>query len=66
MEAEVNKPQFEKEFCKGKIAFHKIPAFFFFVDEYPTTASGKVQKYKLREEATVALGREADAKVQTA
>ncbi len=55
-----------KEFCKDKIAFHKIPAYFFFVDEYPTTASGKIQKYKLREEATRLLGREEDAKVETA
>ncbi len=55
-----------KDFCKDKIAFHKIPAYFFFVDEYPTTASGKIQKYKLREEATRLLGREEDARVETA
>lgn len=55
-----------KEFCKGKIARHKIPAFFLFVDEYPTTASGKIQKYKLREMATKKLGREEDAKIETA
>lgn len=55
-----------KEFCKDKIAFHKIPAFFFFVDEYPTTASGKIQKYKLREQATKELGREEAAKIKTA
>jgi fatty-acyl-CoA synthase len=36
-----------------------------FVDEYPTTASGKIQKYKLREMATQKLGRE-DAVVETA
>lgn len=55
-----------KSFCKDKIAFHKIPAFFFFVNEYPTTASGKIQKYKLRQKATVELGREKDANVATA
>jgi len=55
-----------KAFCKDKIAFHKIPAFFFFVNYYPTKASGKIQKYKLRQKATVDLGREADAKVETA
>lgn len=53
-------------FCKDKIAFHKIPAFFLFVDAYPTTASGKIQKYKLREQATKDLGREDDAKIATA
>lgn len=37
------------EFCKEQISYHKIPKYIFFVDEYPTTASGKIQKYKLRE-----------------
>ncbi len=55
-----------RDFCKDKIAFHKIPAFFMFVNEYPTTASGKIQKYKLREQATQKLGREEDAKIKTA
>ncbi|MDM8537663.1 AMP-binding protein [Desulfobacterales bacterium HSG17] len=55
-----------REFCTDKIAFHKIPAFFMFIDEYPTTASGKIQKYKLREDATKKLGREEDAKIETA
>jgi len=55
-----------KDFCKDKIAFHKVPAFFMFVNEYPTTASGKIQKYKLREDATKRLGREEDAKIKTA
>jgi fatty-acyl-CoA synthase len=36
------------------------------VDEYPTTASGKIQKYKLRESATKELKREEDATIQTA
>lgn len=37
------------EFCIGKIARYKIPKYWEFVTEYPLTASGKVQKYKLRE-----------------
>lgn len=53
-------------FCQGKIAFHKIPRFFIFVDSYPTTASGKIQKYKLREQATLMLQREEDAQIMTA
>jgi fatty-acyl-CoA synthase len=53
-------------FCRDKIAFHKIPAFFFFVDEYPSTASGKIQKYKLRDMATTMLNRQDAAKVATA
>lgn len=38
-----------QEFCRGQIARYKIPKHVFFVEDYPKTASGKVQKYKLRE-----------------
>ncbi len=53
-------------YCREKIAFHKIPAFVFFVDAYPTTASGKIQKYKLRERAIRELRRDSDATIKTA
>jgi fatty-acyl-CoA synthase len=38
-----------RRFCKDKIARYKIPRHFQFVDAFPLTASGKVQKYKLKE-----------------
>ncbi|MET3576535.1 fatty-acyl-CoA synthase [Bhargavaea ullalensis] len=38
-----------REFCKGKISYHKIPRYIEFTSEYPMTASGKIQKFKLRE-----------------
>ncbi len=38
-----------QDFCRGKIANFKVPRHVFFVDAYPMTASGKIQKYKLRE-----------------
>ncbi|NLU39955.1 MAG: AMP-binding protein [Bacteroidales bacterium] len=38
-----------KDFCRGKIARFKIPKYIFFMKEFPMTASGKIQKYKLRE-----------------
>ncbi|SFJ08396.1 AMP-binding protein [Thermoflavimicrobium dichotomicum] len=38
-----------REYCQGQIARHKIPEIIHFVEEFPMTASGKVQKYKLRE-----------------
>jgi fatty-acyl-CoA synthase len=38
-----------RDFCRGKIAKFKVPKYVFFVDTYPMTASGKIQKYKLRE-----------------
>jgi fatty-acyl-CoA synthase len=37
------------EYCWGKISRHKIPKHVLFIDEFPKTASGKIQKYKLRE-----------------
>lgn len=40
-----------KEFCKGQIARYKIPRYVQFTDAYPMTASGKIQKYKLREKS---------------
>lgn len=40
-----------KEYVRGNIARHKIPSFILFMDAFPTTASGKIQKYKLREQA---------------
>ena len=40
-----------REFCRGKIANYKVPKYVKFVDSYPMTASGKIQKFKLREMA---------------
>jgi fatty-acyl-CoA synthase len=40
-----------KDFCHGRIANYKIPKYIKFVDSYPMTASGKIQKFKLREMA---------------
>lgn len=37
------------DYCRGKIARYKIPKYIFFVNEFPMTASGKIQKYKLTE-----------------
>ena len=38
-----------RDFCRGKIARHKIPKYIFFVDSYPMTGSGKIQKFKLKD-----------------
>ncbi|MDR2193782.1 MAG: AMP-binding protein [Treponema sp.] len=38
-----------RDFCRGKISRFKIPKYVFFVDSFPLTASGKVQKYLMRE-----------------
>lgn len=44
-----------REFCKGKISRHKIPRYIEFTDAYPMTASGKIQKFRLREQAKEAI-----------
>jgi fatty-acyl-CoA synthase len=45
-------PEDVRDFCRGKIGAYKVPKYVTFVKSYPLTASGKVQKYKLREQAT--------------
>jgi fatty-acyl-CoA synthase len=53
-------------YCRGSIATYKIPAYWKFVDEFPMTPSGKVQKYRLREMAVAELGLEAAERIETA
>ena len=45
-----------REFCAGEIAHYKIPAYFRFVDSFPMTVTGKIQKFVLREQMAQALG----------
>jgi len=40
-----------RDYCKGHIAKYKIPRYVFFVDAFPMTGSGKIQKFRLREMA---------------
>jgi fatty-acyl-CoA synthase len=44
-------PEEIRSYCMGKISRYKIPKYITFCNEYPMTASGKIQKYKLREQA---------------
>ena len=53
-------------YCKGRISHQKIPRYFQFVESYPLTASGKVQKFVLREQAITVLGLADVAKIKTA
>ncbi|HEX9052679.1 MAG TPA: AMP-binding protein [Anaeromyxobacter sp.] len=55
-----------RAYCKGKIATYKIPRYYKFVDGYPMTVSGKVQKYKMREQSIHELGLEKAAAIETA
>ena len=38
-----------RTFCRGQIAHYKIPRYVQFVDAFPTTVTGKIQKYLIRE-----------------
>lgn len=42
-------PEDVKAFCRGRIARHKIPKYIFFVNSFPLTGSGKIQKFKLKD-----------------
>ena len=53
-------------FCKGRIATYKIPRYVTFVDSYPMTVTGKIQKFRMREMAVAELGLERAAAVTTA
>jgi len=44
-----------REFCKGNLAHFKIPRYICFVDEFPMTVTGKVQKFVIRERMTELL-----------
>jgi fatty-acyl-CoA synthase len=55
-----------KEFCKGQIAYYKIPEHVRFVTEFPATLSGKIQKYKIREFEIEARGLQQEANAATA
>jgi fatty-acyl-CoA synthase len=55
-----------KDFCRGQIAHFKIPRYVKFVDSFPMTVTGKVQKFKMREVATEELGLGQAAAIATA
>jgi fatty-acyl-CoA synthase len=53
-------------FCRGRIAHFKIPQAVRFVYSFPTTLSGKIQKFRIREIELRERGLEADARIETA
>ena len=55
-----------KDFCRGQIAHFKIPEFIRFVDEFPMTVTGKVQKFVIREREVKLRGLEDAVRVETA
>jgi fatty-acyl-CoA synthase len=55
-----------RQFCRDRIAHFKVPRYVKFVDDFPLTVTGKVQKYKMREQAVIELGLEEAASTRTA
>jgi fatty-acyl-CoA synthase len=55
-----------KEYVRSRMARHKTPRYVRFVDSFPMTASGKIQKYRIREWAIAELGLQAEAAIETA
>jgi len=55
-----------KDFCKGKIAHYKIPRYVMFVNDFPMGVTGKIQKFRMREESVRVLGLQEADKIETA
>jgi len=55
-----------RKFCEGKIAYFKIPQYVRFVEQFPMTVTGKIQKFRIREIETEERGLEKVAKLETA
>lgn len=55
-----------RAFCRGAIAHYKVPRYVVFVEEFPTTVTGKVQKFRLRDLGIERFGLQTAAAVETA
>jgi fatty-acyl-CoA synthase len=55
-----------RDYCKNRIAHYKIPQYIRFVEAFPMTVTGKIQKFKMREVEIADRGLETAAKIQTA
>jgi fatty-acyl-CoA synthase len=55
-----------RDYCRGQIAHYKIPRYVKFVNEFPMTVTGKIQKYKMRDQMIEELGLREAASVKTA
>jgi fatty-acyl-CoA synthase len=55
-----------RAYCKGKIATYKIPRYYKFVDGFPMTVTGKIQKFRMREISIQELGLQKAAAIETA
>jgi fatty-acyl-CoA synthase len=65
-EGETATPEELQAFCRGQIATVKIPRYWKFVEGFPMTVTGKIQKFLMRQEAIEELGLQSAASIQTA
>jgi fatty-acyl-CoA synthase len=55
-----------RDFCRARLAHFKTPRYVWFMESFPTTVTGKIQKFRLRELAIEQFQLQAAAAVQTA
>ena len=55
-----------REFCEGRIAHFKVPRYIRFVDSFPMTVTGKIQKFRMREMEIEARGLTSASQIRTA
>jgi fatty-acyl-CoA synthase len=55
-----------REYCRGRIAHFKVPQYIRFVDSFPMTVTGKIQKFKIREVEIERLGLQPASSIATA
>ncbi len=55
-----------RQYCRASLAHFKVPRYIKFVDVFPLTVSGKIQKFKIRQQAIEELGLQDAAKIETA
>jgi fatty-acyl-CoA synthase len=58
-------PEEIQEFCRQQIAHYKVPRYIKFIDEFPMTVTGKIQKFKMKEISTKELGLEEEGEIET-
>lgn len=55
-----------RDFCKAALTHFKVPRYWKFVESFPTTVTGKIQKFKIREQGVIDLGLQDAASIKTA
>ena len=65
-DGETTSPEELRDYCRDNIAHYKIPRYIKFVEAFPTTVTGKVQKFIMREQSIRELGLETAAAITTA